>query len=280
MPYQEARCYFPKLKSIVVPKHLNDDPAFERLEPLRDEDMHLFTLSLSAKMHQVETDEKFKNDFGKFLRFCSKKDYSFDMNGVDGMFEELRNYLKSHSVIEDNAKFDGASLIDLLQQQLPFYKSKDGKLGIFKQCAEIPIKIGFNSQLSRSKMLRVAYQTRYNDAFADFRTPPNSSWFTHPSGDCRGYMTSFGVGPVISMLLAMSCCSDTIIQYPQTIPKVTFASHEREIEELSSNYAEEALHRLSSVKHKTGKLVDADSTQPDQHLKQLLLDAEIGPLVV
>jgi hypothetical protein len=280
VPYQEVRCYFPKSKSIVVPNHVIGNPAFERLEPLRDEDMHLFTLSLSANIHKVEAGENFKNDFGKFLRFCSKKDHSCDMNGVAGMDKDIKQYLKSHSIIEDNGKFDAASFIDLLQQQLPFYKYKDGKLGIFKQCAEISLNIGFDSQISQSKMLRVAYQARYNCAFADFRTPPNSSWFTHASGDCRGCMKSFDVVPVIAMLLAMSCRSDTIIQYPQTIPKVTFASHEREIEELSSDCAEEAIHRLSSVKDGTGKLVDAYSMQPDHHLKQLLHDAKIGPLVV
>jgi hypothetical protein len=280
VPYQGARCYFPKSDRILVPKDLEDSSAFKILEPLQDEDLQLFTLSLSPNICKVETDEKFKKDFQKFLRFCSRKDYSCDMVGVEGMFEELRNYLKSHSFIPDQGEFDkatGLRLIELLQQQLPFCKSKDGKVGIFKQCPEIPLKIGFDSQLSRSEILHVivSYQTRYDDAFVDFQTPPNDSWFTHPLS------TSYGLGPVVAMLLAMSCYSDTIItqQSRNILTNFAIASHEREVPGLSSADSKDISHRLSSVKDRMGKLVDIDLTQPD-HLKQILIDAKIGPLVV
>jgi hypothetical protein len=96
-------------------------------------------------------------------------------------------------------------------------------------------------------------------------------------GEVRQLLRIVGV-QTLQVLLEST---DTIIiqQSRNILTKFGIASHESEVPGLSSADSKDIWHRLSSVKDRIGKLVDVDLTQPD-HLKQILIDAKIAPLVV
>jgi hypothetical protein len=245
-------------------------------------------LSLSPNIQKQVVDEKFKKDFYKFLNFCSRKDFSCTPEGVAEMFDELKFYLRSHSLIENEEKFEKALCIELLQQQLPFCKCEDGNVGFFKPCAQIPLNIEFNSPLSLSEMSHVvvAYQGRYNCSFVDFLSPPSDLWFTNPSEHVSCHNMSSVVGPVVAMLLTMSCYSDTIIKRSHQDKIVVH------IDSDESSLFPETLNEFLSLKNGRGKLADSnyfavklahgeESTESGHDsVMQFLHDAKVGSLVV
>lgn len=232
--------------------------------------------------------------FRQFKMVCpSKRDFAYDLQGADEMFRELKNLLESCSVIKNKQRFDDASLIDLLQEQLPFLKSPDGKVGKFKRCTpHIPLNTGFNKRLSLPEIDKVQknYQSRFCDAFKDFLTPPSDQWFERSFSGFEGkFEMSSAVGSALAMLLAMSCHSSSVIH--PVIQSDAWKNGLRMVLRTQSGVFSAQLHDwCSTIGVKQSKYIEKvdmrmefdepEDDSLDDHVKHILEAAQIGRIVV